>query len=69
MKKLSIYCMALNDENLNTIKNLNYIPVGLKNKNFSSEWLRDNIGDNISKKMHIMVNILFTIGTGKIFSN
>ena len=51
MKKLSIYCMALNDENLNTIKNLNYIPVGLKNKNFSSEWLRDNIGDNISKKM------------------
>ncbi len=50
MKKLSIYCMALNNENLSTIKNLNYIPVGLKNKNFSSEWLRDNEGENISEK-------------------
>ena len=42
--------MALNDENLKTIKSLNYIPVGLKNNNFSSEWLRDNTKDNISEK-------------------
>ena len=42
--------MALNNENLNTIKSFNYIPVGLKNKNFSSEWIRDNEGENISEK-------------------
>ena len=35
MKKLSMYCMALNNENLEIIKGLNYIPVGLKNNNFS----------------------------------
>ena len=50
MTKLSIYCMALNNENLNTIKSLNYIPVGLKNENFSNDWLRDNTKDNISNK-------------------
>ena len=42
--------MALNNENLDTIKNLNYIPVGLKNNNFSNEWLRDNTKVNISEK-------------------
>ena len=31
MTKLSMYCMALNNDNLETIKSLNYIPVGLKN--------------------------------------
>ena len=45
-----MYCMALNNENLQMIKSLNYIPVGLKNKNFSDDWLRDNTKDNISKK-------------------
>ena len=45
-----MYCMALNNENLEMIKSLNYIPVGLKNKNFSDDWLRDNTKDNISKK-------------------
>ena len=45
-----MYCMAIKNENLNKIKELKYIPVGLKNDNFSSEWLRDNTGDNISKK-------------------
>ena len=50
MDELSIYCMSINDSNLNTIKNLNYIPVGLKNDNFSKEWVRDNTGDNISNK-------------------
>ena len=29
--------MALKNENLKTIKSLNYIPVGLKNNDFSSE--------------------------------
>ena len=42
--------MSLENSNLETIKNLNYIPVGLKNENFSSEWLRDNTLINISDK-------------------
>ena len=42
--------MAIKNENLKKIKELNYIPVGLKNDDFSNEWLRDNTGDNISKK-------------------
>ncbi len=50
MTKLSMYCMALNNDNLEIIKSLNYIPVGLKNNNFSDEWLRDNTNENISKK-------------------
>ena len=45
-----MYCMALENENLEIIKKLNYLPVGLKNINFSDEWLRDNTGDNISQK-------------------
>ena len=45
-----MYCMAIKNENLKKIKELKYIPVGLKENNFSSEWLRDNTGDNISKK-------------------
>ena len=50
MKNLSIYCMALDNSNLDIIKSLRYIPVGLKNGDFSNEWLRDNTLDNISKK-------------------
>ncbi len=42
--------MTIHPENLDIIKSLNYIPVGLYKKNFSREWLRDNTGDNISKK-------------------
>ena len=50
MTKLSIYCMAIKNENLETIKKFRYIPVGLKNNDFSDEWLRDNTGENISDK-------------------
>ena len=42
--------MALNNSNLKTIKKLKYIPVGLKNDDFSSEWLRDNTLINIAEK-------------------
>ena len=45
--------MSTNNKNLNFIKELDYVPVGLKNNNFSSEWLRDNTGDNISKKNNL----------------
>ncbi len=50
MDNLSIYCMCLDNSYLNIVKKLNYIPVGLKSKNFSDEWLLDNTLDNISKK-------------------
>ena len=42
--------MCLDHEYLDIVKKLNYIPVGLKNKNFSSEWLLDSTGNNISEK-------------------
>ena len=50
MKNLSMYCMTIHPEHLDIIKSLNYIPVGLYRDNFSKEWLRDNTGENISKK-------------------
>ena len=47
MDKLKIYCMCLDNDYLEVVKKLDYIPVGLKNKNFSNEWLRDNTLKNI----------------------
>ena len=42
--------MSLYNSSYDTIRKLGYIPVGLKNNDFSSEWLRDNTLENISKK-------------------
>ncbi len=42
--------MCLDDNYLSIVKKLNYIPVGLKNKNFSEGWLLDNTLENISEK-------------------
>ena len=50
MHNLKIFCMCTDNNYLEIIKKLNYIPVGLKNKNFSNEWLLDNTLDNISDK-------------------
>ena len=50
MHNLKIYCMCLDNSYLASVKKLNYIPVGLKNKNFSKEWLLDNTFENISEK-------------------
>ena len=50
MMNLKIYCMCLKNSNLPYIKKLKYIPVGLKNDDFSKEWIRDNTLNNISKK-------------------
>jgi hypothetical protein len=66
MSNLKIFCISLTEKHLEKIKKINYIPVGLGNENFSKGWLRDNSGKNISKKISIMVNILFIIGCGKI---
>ncbi len=45
-----MYCFSLSNENLEKIKKINYIPVGLGRGNFDKEWLRDNTNDNISEK-------------------
>jgi len=50
MNKLNMYCICLHDKNYNLVKDLGYIPVGLGNNTFSSNWLRDNRGKNISEK-------------------
>jgi len=50
MKNLKMYCISLEPNHLSFIKSLGYIPVGLSEKDFSQDWTRDNIGDNISNK-------------------
>ena len=45
-----IFCMCLQSHHLDNIKKLNYTPVGLGKNNFSSEWLKDSTGLNISQK-------------------
>jgi len=50
MQKLQMYCLAIHDGLINKIKELNYIPVGLGGEIYSNDWLRDNNGENISKK-------------------
>jgi len=50
IKNLEMYCISIDDSDLNLIKNLNYIPVGLGNKKFSNEWTTDTMGENISHK-------------------
>ena len=50
MRNLNMYCLSLNNEDFDKIKNLNYIPVGLGGNKFHNNWLRDNTGENISEK-------------------
>ena len=50
MKNLKMFCTTLDPNHYNFIKELGYIPVGLGDKDFNNEWLRDNSGINISKK-------------------
>ena len=50
MKRLKMFCLCLNNQHLEQIKQLNYVPVGVGNENFSSEFLRDNTKKNISWK-------------------
>ena len=50
MNNLKIYCITLNPLHLNLIKQLGYIPVGLGENSFSSEWLEDKSGNSIAYK-------------------
>ena len=50
MKFKNMYCICLHNELLDVVKRLNYKPVGLGDGYFDNEWIRDNNGENISKK-------------------
>ena len=50
MSNLKIFCLTLDPNHLEFIKNLGYIPVGLGEKNFSKEWMSDKTGNSISAK-------------------
>lgn len=50
MNSLNIYCLSIYPVQFNLFKKLKYIPVGLGKNNFSDGWLKDNTGNNISKK-------------------
>ena len=50
MNKINMFCITLEPKHLEIIKNLNYIPVGLGNKNFSDEWTTDKKNVEFSKK-------------------
>ena len=45
-----IYCLGLDNNLYEEIKKLGYVPVGLGDNKFTSEWTRDNTGNNISLK-------------------
>ena len=50
MNQLEMYCLSIHDKLLEKINQIGYIPVGLGSFDYSSGWLRDNTGDNISHK-------------------
>ena len=49
-KNLDMFCLSLNPEHINLIKELNYIPVGLGTLSFGKDWLTEAGIQNISKK-------------------
>ena len=48
MSSLKMFCLTVNPDHLKIIKELNYLPAGLGEADFSSEWFKDNKGENIS---------------------
>jgi len=50
MKNLKMFCISIEPNHLNFIKKLEYLPVGLGDKDFSKDWYKDTSGNNISKK-------------------
>ena len=50
MKNLQMFCITLEPNHYNFIKNLGYVPVGLGDKDFNNGWFRDSSGINISEK-------------------
>ena len=66
MSELKMFCITIYENHFEKINKLNYLPVGLGEQISSPEFLRDNSGLNISKKIQIMESILSTIGYGKM---
>ncbi len=50
MNNLKIHCLCINDELLEKVKKLQYLPVALGENNYREGWIRDNTGNNISHK-------------------
>ena len=50
MRNLKMFCICIHNQLLDKVKSLDYIPVGLGDDKFDTEWIKDNIGDNISEK-------------------
>ena len=50
MKNLKMFCLSLYSHTLQNIKKLKYVPVGLGEENFSSQWFTDKTKKNISYK-------------------
>ncbi len=45
-----MYCVAIDNNLLNKISNLGYLPVGLGDSEFSDGWITDKDGENIANK-------------------
>jgi len=50
MKKLTMYCLCLHDNFFDNLRAIKYKPVGLGSNQFLGNYLRDDIGKNISFK-------------------
>ena len=50
MKNIDMFCLCLDNNLLDRVNRLKYIPVGLGQNKFSQEWLLDSTGENISHK-------------------
>ena len=50
MKNLKMFCLSLEPEHYEFIKKLEYIPVGLGERNFNINWFTDKSGSSISEK-------------------
>ena len=51
MNKINyMYCISIDNNILDKILNLGYLPVGLGESNFTSKWITDKNGQNISHK-------------------
>ena len=47
---MKIYCISIYNQNFNFFRENNLTPVGVGSKDFTSQWLNDKSGDNISFK-------------------
>ena len=54
-----MFCITLEDNHYEKIKDLGYLPVGLGTNIKNDNFLRDNTGYNISKKKPLLWRILF----------